>query len=442
MATTNNLGITLLEQSQAQKEVTINQAFSVFDAMVTKSVVDKDLATPPSSPVAGALYIVAASPTGAWAGQAKSLTYFDQVWRFIVPPTGTRVWVQDEASDYLFNGTAWSIVTYGSGGTGDMVKATYDPANIGQQLVGLSATQTLTNKTLTSPIIASISNTGTLTLPTSTDTVVGRATSDTLTNKTLTAPIISSISNTGTLTLPTTTDTLVGRTTTDTLTNKTINGASNSLTVRLASDVSGNLPVTNLGSGTGATSTTYWRGDGTWATPAGGGDMVKATYDPASVSQQVVGISATQTLTNKTLTSPTLTTPNLGTPSAGTLSSCTIQSASPSTGVGYAAGAGGSVTQATSKSTGVTLNTTTGRVTMTSTALAAVTGVTFDITNSSIASTDVIIVNHQSGGTFGNYILQSRCSSGSARIWLYNNTSGSLSDAVVIAFAVIKGQTS
>jgi hypothetical protein len=45
--------------------------------------------------------------------------------------------------------------------------------------------ETLTNKTLTSPVISSISNTGTLTLPTSTDTLVGRATTDTLTNKTL-----------------------------------------------------------------------------------------------------------------------------------------------------------------------------------------------------------------------------------------------------------------
>jgi hypothetical protein len=88
--------------------------------------------------------------------------------------------------------------------------------------VGKATTDTLTNKTLTAPIIATISNTGTLTLPTSTDTLVGRATTDTLTNKTLTAPIIATISNTGTLTLPTSTDTLVGRATTDTLTNKTL----------------------------------------------------------------------------------------------------------------------------------------------------------------------------------------------------------------------------
>jgi hypothetical protein len=99
-----------------------------------------------------------------------------------------------------YNGSAWV-----ANGVGD---------------VTLAGTQTLTNKTLTAPVISTISNTGTLTLPTSTDTLVGRATSDTLTNKTLTSPVISSIVNTGTLTLPTATDTLVARTTTDTLTNK------------------------------------------------------------------------------------------------------------------------------------------------------------------------------------------------------------------------------
>ena len=64
----------------------------------------------------------------------------------------------------------------------------------------LTGSQTLTNKTLTSPVISSISNTGTLTLPTSTDTLVGRATTDTLTNKTLTSPVINgSVSGTAIL---------------------------------------------------------------------------------------------------------------------------------------------------------------------------------------------------------------------------------------------------
>ena len=53
--------------------------------------------------------------------------------------------------------------------------------------VSLTGTQTFTNKTLTTPVISSISNTGTITLPTSTDTLIGRATTDTLTNKTIDA---------------------------------------------------------------------------------------------------------------------------------------------------------------------------------------------------------------------------------------------------------------
>jgi hypothetical protein len=105
-------------------------------------------------------------------------------------------------------------------GTG--LSLTGNTFSIDSTVATLSGSQTLTNKTLTSPVIGTIVNTGTLTLPTSTDTLVGRATTDTLTNKTLTSPVISTIVNTGTLTLPTSTDTLIGRATTDTLTNKTL----------------------------------------------------------------------------------------------------------------------------------------------------------------------------------------------------------------------------
>jgi hypothetical protein len=87
-----------------------------------------------------------------------------------------------------------------SGGTGLDSSATGNAVTlaIDSTVTTLTGTQTLTNKTLTTPVISSISNTGTLTLPTSTDTLVGRATTDTLTNKTLTsATLTSPVINTG-----------------------------------------------------------------------------------------------------------------------------------------------------------------------------------------------------------------------------------------------------
>ena len=81
-----------------------------------------------------------------------------------------------------------------TGGTGITVTSGTGPiptVAIDSTVATLTGTQTLTNKTLTSPVISSISNTGTVTLPTSTDTLVGRATTDTLTNKTLTSPALT-----------------------------------------------------------------------------------------------------------------------------------------------------------------------------------------------------------------------------------------------------------
>jgi hypothetical protein len=69
----------------------------------------------------------------------------------------------------------------------------------------------------------------------------------------------------------------------------------------------GNLPVTSLSTTGTASSSTYLNGAGAWATPGGSGNMNTSTYDPAGIAQQVVGISATQTLTNKSISGSQIT---------------------------------------------------------------------------------------------------------------------------------------
>ena len=117
-----------------------------------------------------------------------------------------------------------------------------------------------------------ITSTGTISID---GTVVTLTGTQTLTNKTLTAPVIATILNTGTLTLPTTTDTLVGRDTTDTLTNKTISGSSNTLTnIANASLTNSAVTIGTTAISLGATSLTL-----------GGLTSVAVTQDPVSALQ-------------------------------------------------------------------------------------------------------------------------------------------------------------
>jgi hypothetical protein len=109
---------------------------------------------------------------------------------------------------------------------------------------------------------------------------------------------------------------------------------------------------------------------------------------------------------------------------------------------GYVVGEGGTVTQATSKSTGVTLSKKCGQITMNAAALAADTTVTFTLTNTEVVATDIIILNHVSGGTAGSYLLNAQAGSGSASINVRNITGGALSEAIVIGFAIIKAVVS
>lgn len=117
----------------------------------------------------------------------------------------------------------------------------------------------------------------------------------------------------------------------------------------------------------------------------------------------------------------------------------------PNGGLGYGIGAGGTVTQSTSKSTLVTLNKPCGQIMMTSATLAANSTVSFPFYNSVISSTDTVIVNvFLVGATTGvNYrVGATNFYNGRCDIFLTNITAGSLSETVTLNFAIIKGATS
>jgi hypothetical protein len=110
--------------------------------------------------------------------------------------------------------------------------------------------------------------------------------------------------------------------------------------------------------------------------------------------------------------------------------------------IGYAAGAQGAVTQLTSKSTGVTLNKSNGQITMNNAALAAGAIVSFTLTNNLLSARDVLIVNVSGGAaTAGTYTaFVSSIGVGTASFSLYNISGGSLSEAIVLNYAIIHGQ--
>jgi hypothetical protein len=174
-ATTNtNMG-TLIEQAIA--------------GYATQAVTDSGVATvltiPDGVSSTGRNYVIAL--TGALtAARTVEVPAVNKPYIFFNSTTGgfaVTVKVSGQTGVVIANGKKAIVYT----NTTDVIEVANAPATE-------AGTQTLTNKTLTAPVIATIVNTGTLTLPTSTDTLVGRATTDTLTNKTLTTPVINGFS--------------------------------------------------------------------------------------------------------------------------------------------------------------------------------------------------------------------------------------------------------
>ena len=109
-------------------------------------------------------------------------------------------------------------------------------------------------------------------------------------------------------------------------------------------------------------------------------------------------------------------------------------------GVGYTTGAGGTVTQATSRTTSVTLNALTGAITM-FTAAGSTTPASFTVNNSLVANSDIIVVSIKGGAT-NTYVISAQAVQTGLFILTFYTTGGTVSDTPVINFAVIKGATS
>lgn len=110
--------------------------------------------------------------------------------------------------------------------------------------------------------------------------------------------------------------------------------------------------------------------------------------------------------------------------------------------IGYATAAQGAVTQLTSKSTAVTLDKSCGRITMNNASLATATNATFTLNNALLSVNDSVLLTISGGqATAGSYnVFANSLAAGSVSITLRNISGGTLSEAVVINYAIIHGQ--
>jgi hypothetical protein len=180
-----------------------------------------------------------------------------------------------------------------------------------------------------------------------------------------------------------------------------------------------------------------------------GGNLFSAFTMNASVSMAAPNIAANiltanyiQGTTNIALYSNVITTFDITSANIiGTTSVTSTGNITSNVGIGYSTG--GTVTQTVSRTTGVTLDKPTGQITLFSAALAANTSVVFVLTNSLIASTDLVVVQHISGGTLGKYNITATPATGNATITLRNNSSSaSPVEQPVLKFMIFKAVNS
>ncbi len=121
MSDTPHLKLPYLAAAQAQKHVTVNEALTRLDALVSLSVKSRSVSTPPASPSDGDRYIVASAGAGEWAGNDGQIAVFQNGgWDIISPSIGWRAWIADEDRDAFFEGASWIDGVQASAGGANM----------------------------------------------------------------------------------------------------------------------------------------------------------------------------------------------------------------------------------------------------------------------------------------------------------------------------------
>jgi hypothetical protein len=112
-------------------------------------------------------------------------------------------------------------------------------------------------------------------------------------------------------------------------------------------------------------------------------------------------------------------------------------------GIGYRTGAGSTVTQGagSGKGTGFTLSKVCGEITTDNATLNADTTISATWTNTLMANTDVVFINHVSGGTVGAYTFNVACGAATGTLYIRNVTAGNLGEALVLRYVLLKAVT-
>lgn len=106
-----NLNLPYIAPAQAQKHITHNEALRALDAIVHLSLISKSQTTPPSTPVEGTRYFIAATATDEWTGKDGNIAAFqDGAWAYYSPQIGWQAWIEDESSSQIWDGTAWQNI--------------------------------------------------------------------------------------------------------------------------------------------------------------------------------------------------------------------------------------------------------------------------------------------------------------------------------------------